>query len=158
MVNLCDPSLNQIKSVDDLLQLFYKGYKNATEIVSACSKYLSKSGGKSLVLLLDRYDEYPKNLRENSLITGILQHQVLPLCGLAVSSRPHASEHLREQATIRVDILGFTETEREHYIKQALLDQPHKIKELTQYLHQQPSVDSFCFIPFNMAILIYLYN
>ena len=75
-----------------------------------------------------------------------------------MSSRPHASEHLREQASIRVDILGFTETEREQYIKQALPDQPQKIKELTEYLHQQPSVDSICFIPFNMAILLYLYK
>ena len=43
----------------------------------------------------------------------------LPLCGLVVSSCPHVSEHLWQQATIRVDILGFTETEREHYITQA---------------------------------------
>ena len=101
---------------------------------------------------------YPEQLRETSLIANILKRQVLPLCGLVVSSRPHASEHLRKQATIRVDILGFTETEREHYIKQALPDQPHKIKELTQYLQQQPSVDSICFIPFNMVVLLYLYK
>ena len=92
------------------------------------------------------------------MVANILKRQVLPLCGLVVSSRPHASEHLREQATIRVDILGFTETEREHYIKQALPDQPHKIEELTQYLHQQPSVDSLCYIPFNMVVLLYLYK
>ena len=158
LVSLRDPSLKLIKSVDDLLQLFCKGDKNATKIVSACSEYLFANGGKSLTLLLDGYDEYPEDLRECSLVASILQHQVLPLCGLVVSSRPHASEHLREQATIRVDILGFTETEREHYIKQALSDQPHKIKELTQYLHQQPSVDSICFIPFNMVILLYLFK
>ena len=92
------------------------------------------------------------------MIADIIKRQVLPLCGLVVSSRPHASEHLRKQATIRVDILGFTETEREHYTKQALPDQPHKIKELTQYLHQQPSIDSICFVPFNMVILLYLYK
>ena len=153
-----DPCLQQIKSVSNLLQLFYKGDDNATEVVSACSEYLSKSGGKNLTLLLDGYDEYPEHLRESSLVANILKRQVLPLCGLVVSSRPHASEHLREQATIRVDILGFTETEREHYIKQALPDQPHKIEELTQYLHQQPSVDSLCFIPFNMVVLLYLYK
>ena len=158
LVSLRDPSLQQIESVDDLLQLFYKRVKNATEVVSACSEYLSKNGGKSLTLLLDGYDEYPSNLQKSSLIADIIKRQVLPLCGLVVSSRPHASEHLREQATIRVDILGFTETEREHYIKQALPDQPHKIEELTQYLHQQPSVDSICFIPFNMVILLYLFK
>ena len=158
LVSLRDPSLQQIKCVDDLLQLFYKGNKNATEITSACSEYLDSNGGKSLTLLLDGYDEYPEDLRECSLVASILQRHVLPLCGLVVSSRPHASEHLRKQATIRVDILGFTETEREHYIKQALPDQPHKIEELTQYLHQQPSVDSICFIPFNMVILLYLFK
>ena len=153
-----DPSLQQIKSVSNLLQLFYKGDDNTEEVVGACSEYLSNSGGSSLTLLLDGYDEYPEHLQKSSLIADIIKRRVLPLCSLVVSSRPHASEHLREQATIRVDILGFTETERQHYIKQALPEQSHKIKELTQYLHQQPSVDSICFVPFNMAVLLYLYK
>ena len=158
LVCLRDSSLRQIRSVDDLLRLICMGDEHATEIVSACAQYLFANGGRSLTLLLDGYDEYPEHLRENSLVANILKRQVLPLCGLVISSRPHASGHLREQATIRVDILGFTETEREHYIKQALPDQPHKIEELTQYLRQQPSVDSICFIPFNMVVLLYLYK
>ena len=158
LVCLRDPSLHQIRSVDDLLRLTCIGDEHATEIVSACAQYLFANGGRSLTLLLDGYDEYPEHLQESSLVANILKRQVLPLCGLIVSSRPHASEHLRERATIRVDILGFTETEREHYIKQALPDQPHKIEELTQYLRQQPSVDSICFIPFNMVVLLYLYK
>ena len=158
LISLRDPSLQRINSVSDLLHLLYKGDENATQVVSACSEYLSKNGGKTLTLLLDGYDEYPEHLQKSSLIADIIKRQVLPLCGLVVSSRPHASQHLRELATIRVDILGFTETEREHYIKQALPDQPHKVEELTQYLCQQPSVDSICFSPFNMVILLYLYK
>ena len=158
LVCLRDPSLHQIQCVDDFLQLICMGDKHAAETVSVCAQYLFANGGRSLSFLLDGYDEYPEHLQESSLVTNIIKRKVLPLCGLVVSSRPHASEHLREQATIRVDILGFTETEREHYIAQALPDQPHKIKELTQYLHQQPSVDSVCFIPFNMAVLLYLYK
>ena len=158
LICLRDPSVQQIESVDDLLQLFCRGDKRATELASACSEYLFANSGRNLTLLLDGYDEYPEHLRESSLIADILQRQVLPLCGLVVSSRPHVSEHLRQQATMRVDILGFTETEREHYITQAFPDQPHKIEEITQYLHQQPSIDSICFIPFNMVILLYLYK
>ena len=158
LISLRDPSLQRINSVSDLLHLLYKGDENATQVVSACSEYLSKNGGKTLTLLLDGYDEYPEHLQKSSLIADIIKRQVLPLCGLVVSSRPHASQHLRKLATIRVDILGFTETEREHYIKQALPDQPHKVKKLTQYLHQHPSVDSICFSPFNMVILLYLYK
>ena len=158
LVYLRDPSLQQIVSVSNLLQLFCIEDNNATQIANACAQYLFANSGKTLTLLLDGYDEYPEHLRESSLVSKILKRQVLPLCGLVVSSRPHASEHLRNQATIKVDVLGFTETEREHYIKQALPDQPDKIEELTEYLHQQPSVDSICFIPFNMVILLYLYK
>ena len=127
-------------------------------IVSACAQYLLDNSRKTLTLLLDGYDEYPRDLQESSLIADILKRRVLPLCGLVVSSRPHASQHFHKQVTIRVDILGFIENERAHYIKQALPNQPHKIKELTQYLYQRPSVDSLCFIPFNMVILLYLYK
>ena len=72
LVCLRDPSLLQIKSVDDLLQLFCIGDKNATEVVTVCSKYLFANGGKSLTLLLDGYDEYPEHLRECSLVANIL--------------------------------------------------------------------------------------
>ena len=158
LVCLRDPSLHQISSVNDLLQLFCRGDKNATEVVDACAAYLFSNGGKSLTLLLDGFDECPKNLQENGLIAQIIQRLVLPHCGLVISSRPHASEHLRQQATITVQILGFTDTERQLYIKDALQDQEHKIKELTQYLYQQPSIDSICYIPFNMVSLLYLYK
>ena len=156
LVCLRDPSVQQIVSFNDLLQLFCIGDENATQTVSACAQYLFANGGKTLTILLDGYDEYPDHLRESSLVSKILKRQVLPLCGLVVSSRPHASENLREQATIRVDILGFTEAERDLYIRQALPDQPHKIKELTHYLDQQPSIDSICYVPFNMVILLYM--
>ena len=158
LVCLRSPSLQQIQSVDDLLQLICIGDKHAAEIVSACVQYLFANGGRSLLFLFDGYDEYPEHLQESSLVADILKHRVLPQCGLVVSSRPHASGDFHKQAAIRVDILGFTETERENYIKKALPDQPHKIKELTQYLHQQPSIDSICFIPFNMVVLLYVYK
>ena len=158
LINLRDPTLQQVESVDDLLRLFYRRDKNANEIVSTCGEYLSKNGGKSLILLLDGYDEYPEHLQKDSLITDIIKRLVLPKCGLVISSRPHASEHLRKHATIRVDILGFTESERDHYISQSLHGQPNKIRELTDYLYQHSSIDSLCFIPFNMVILLYLYK
>ena len=158
LLYLRDTSLREIVSVNDLLRLFCKGDENATQIVNSCAQYLLANGGKTLTLLLDGYDEYPRDLQESILIADIIKRQVLPLCGLIISSRPHASHHFHRHVTIRVDILGFTETEREHYIKQALPNQPHKVKELIQYLHQQPSVDSICFSPFNMVILLYLYK
>ena len=59
---------------------------------------------------------------------------------------------------MRVDILGFTEAEREHYIKESMKDQPQKIVELTQYLQAHLTISSLCFVPFNLVVLAYLYK
>ena len=155
---LRDPAVQQMSLIDDLLQSFCRRDRRATETASACSDYLLGNNGEDLALLFDGYDEYPERLRKDSLIADILKREVLPRCGLIVSSRPHASVSLREQATVRVDILGFTEAEREHYIKESMKDQPQKIVKLTQYLQAHLTISSLCFIPFNLVVLAYLYK
>ena len=158
LVCLRDPAVQKMSFVDDLFQLFCKRDRRATEIASTCSDYLSANNGEDLALLFDGYDEYPERLRKDSLIADILKREVLPHCGLIVSSRPNASVRLREQATVRVDILGFTEAEREQYIKESMKGQPQKIDELTQYLQDHSTISSLCFVPFNIVVLVYLYK
>ena len=158
LICLRDPAVQQMSFTDDLLQSFCKRDRRATETASACSDYLSENNGEDLALLFDGYDEYPERLRKDSLIADILEREVLPRCGLIVSSRPHASVSLRQEATVRVDILGFTEAEREHYIKESMKGQPQKIDELTQYLQGHSTISSLCFVPFNLVTLVYLYK
>ena len=158
LISLRDPAVQQMSYIDDLLQSFYKRDKEATEVISVCKKYFVKNNGEDLALLFDGYDEYPERLRKDSLIADILKRKLLPCCGLIVSSRPHASVSLRQQATVRVDILGFTEAEREHYIKESMKGQPQKIDEFLQYLQGHLTISSLCFIPFNIVVLVYLYK
>ena len=159
LVPLRDLAVQQTSLIKDLLQLFCKrGDTRATHISTACSDYLVDNDGKDLVFLFDGFDEYPEALQKNSLIADILKRKVLPYCALVVSSRPHATAHLREQATVRVDILGFTEIERNQFIQQALKEQPQSIKELTQYLEDHFTISSLCVVPFNMVVLLFLYK
>ena len=156
---LRDPAVQQeMPLINDLLKLFCEGDQEAAEIVSACSKYFLNKDGEDLALMFDGYDEYPERLRKDSLIAKILDRKILPCCGLIISSRSHASVSLRDQATVRVDILGFTEAEREHYITQSMKGQPQKVDELTQYLQGHSTISSLCFIPFNLVVLVYLYK
>ena len=156
---LRDPAVQQqMPLINDLLTLFCEADQEAPEIVSACSKYFFNNDGEDLALMFDGYDEYPERLRKDSLIAKILDRKILPCCGLIVSSRPHASVNIRDQATVRVDILGFTEAEREHYITQSVKDQPQKVDELTRYLQSHSTISSLCFIPFNLVVLVYLYK
>jgi len=159
LVQLRNPAVQQLSLVSELFRLVCIGDTDATEIATECSKYFFKNGGNGIVFLFDGYDEIPENhLQKESLITSILKRQVLPYCGLVVSSRPHASVKLRQQATVKVDILGFAKEERILHIEQSLKEQPHAVKEITEYLESNVTIDSLCFIPFNMVILMYLYE
>ena len=158
LVYLRDPIVQKMSTAEQLFQYFCKPFgSNATKIAITCSEYFLENNGKTLTLLLDGYDEMPEEFRGNSLIADILNRQVLPDCGLVVSSRPHASVLLRKQATLRVDILGFTEEQRKHYIEHSLNDQS-QIKQLTTYLDQHDIINSLCYLPFNILLLLFLYK
>ena len=158
LVCLRDPTVQQVASVSDLLQHFCEGNSRTIEIAATCRDYLSENGGKDLALLFDGFDEFPVELQVNGLICKILNRKMLPYCALVVSSRPHATVHLRERATVRVDILGFTEIERNQFIQQALKEQPRSIKELIKYLEDHFTISSLCVVPFNMVVLLFLYK
>ena len=158
LIQLRSPAVQQMSLVADLFQLVCKRETKGKEIATACSEYLFENNGKDVVFLFDGYDEFPEHLQKDSLVADILKRKVLPHCGLVVSSRPHAPVRLRQLATIRVDILGFAVEERKLYIEQSLKGQPHAVKELTEYLEGNLTINGLCFIPFNMVILIYLYK
>lgn len=158
LVFLREPAVQQMKSLDELLQLFCKGDKNAAEIVSPSNDYLLDNGGKDIAFLFDGLDEFPKDLQQDSLVMEIINREVLPLCGLVVSSRPYVSEKLQTEAALTVDILGFTENERTSFINEALQGNSKKIEVFTNYLERHWTISSLCFIPLNLNILIYLYK
>ena len=154
LVCLQEPAIQRAKSLPYLLQYFC----NDKQIAVACSKYFYDNGGRDLVLLVDGFDELPEQLQTNSFIADILERHVLPYCGLVISSRQLATHQLRKQATLSVNIVGFTEKEQLYCIQQALHDQPHRVKEFTQYLKHHFTIAGMCHIPFNLAVLIYMYK
>lgn len=158
LVCLRDPDFQQVKNIDEVLECFCMGDRRASQIAAACSEYLVKTGGKEIAFLFDGYDEFPKELQKKSLIANILNRKILPKCGLVVSSRPHASENLRQNAKLIVDILGFTEVEQELFIQQALKGQQDKICKLQQYLDHHLTISNLCYVPYNMLVLLYLFS
>ena len=154
LLHLRDPSVRQLDSLQSLVHHFYH-YDKQAEQVTSC---VAQDGGESVTILLDGYDELPPNLRQNSFIVDLLQHKVLPACSIVVSSRPHASTHLRDNISCQIEILGFSEQNQQHFIEHSLKGQPHKISELKQYLKHHSAISNLCFIPFNMTILLFLYK
>ena len=156
LLHLRDPSVQQMHSLNDLVHHFYHDHDEQTCSELRCC--VRQDGGKYVTILLDGYDELPSNLRQNSFIMDLLQHKILPACSIVVSSRPHASTHLRDNVSCQVETLGFSEQDQQHFIEHSLKCQPHKIQELKLYLKHHSTISNLCFIPFNMTILLFLYK
>ena len=156
LIYLRDPTIQKLSTLKELFQYFYKHSMERND-AAICIKHFSSNQGKTIAFLLDGYDELPNELRDRSLIAGILNRQVLPDCTIVVSSRPHASRLLRNQATLRVDILGFTEEQQKHYIEHSLNDKS-QITQLATYFEHHVIIRSLCYVPFNIVLILFLYK
>jgi len=155
LIYLRNPAVQKISSINDLVDHFCN--VNSGEV---CVNYLHKTGGKNVTILLDGLDEFPEEmlLDDNCFITKLLEHRTLPACNVVVSSRPHASKHIRDNVKLRVDILGFSEEDRDSFIKQSLEGDDKSAERLLKYLHEHPTINSLCYVPFIMTVLLFLYK
>ena len=158
VVRLREFTSHPTKNFEELLQSYFLG-ENATEEITLCSKYFSRNSGKDLMFLFDGFDELPKNQLHNSFINSILMRKTFSCCGIVISSRPSYSESLQNMynPTNLANILGFNEEERNSYIKTALHGSTKEIENITHHLETHFTISNLCFVPFNMAVLLYLY-
>ena len=157
-IHLGNPLIQQASDINHLLPLLCNKCVENAEMVAACSKYVMQNSGADTAFLIDGFDECSAGLQRNGLIADLLQRKVLPDCTLVVASRPHASLHLRQQASITVDILGFADHEKMDFTQQVFDGQPKKIETVSCYLKTHCKINSLCYIPFYMSTLIFLYN
>ena len=75
---------------------------------------------------------------------------------VVVTSRPSASACLHQCVHRRIEILGFEKSSKEHYVDNELKDTPEHLYKLKVHFQQFPNIDVLCYIPLNMAIIVYL--
>ena len=158
LIFLIDPVVQNIVNLSDLIHYFYQFYTSCSDISKSCADYLIKSEGHDVFFILDGYDELPKELSGRTLILNLIQRRVLPESTLVITSRPHAVGHLRYNVDRRVIILGFTEEEQYGFVRCFLKNQSEKITELLDYLRSHSTIKSLCSIPFNINVLLCLYD
>ena len=157
LVYLRDPRVHRMKSVEELLQL-YATEKETTEVID----YLKKTDGQTVAFVFDGFDEFPVT-QESSIIAdiiGISNDYGQKFCKsiVVVTSRPTATLFLQTIVDRRIEILGFAPEERDKLISQSVSQFPLKRIELERYFKQHPVISSLCYIPLNLAILLYLFH
>ena len=159
LVFLRDPAIKDIKSVDSLIRYMYRCTYDDDEtrkISNVCAKHLMNTGGSNVTVILDGFDELSHLENQNYFILDLLYKNVLPLCKIVVSSRPAASKDLDKIADVKVEILGFTEENRQIFIKNELKDDSAKLLRLQSYLKENSNIDHLCYIPYILSMLVYV--
>jgi len=140
-----------IQSVESLSDLLNKYANQDKEMVDQINRHINRNGGEDVVFLLDGFDECPKRI---PFLYDLIRGENLPKAMVIVTSRPTASASLFVK---KVEILGFAEEQRNQYIEMSLSNKKSKII-LLGYLNNNPIINSICYIPLCLAILIYLFK
>lgn len=154
---LRDPIVQQITCLKDLVLYFYHNDEAAAEKANACAEFLVNNSGSEITIILDGYDELPDKLKQTGFLSSLIQRKILPACSLVITSRLSVSAHFHGCIDRRIEILGFSDDARRHYMQNALND-PTQAEVLQTYLRNHAVINSYCYIPLNMTILLYLFK
>ena len=152
-IYLRDPEIQRIYDLQSFIHYFYNFDKAAAEFSKQCADVLINRNNEDVVIILDGYDEY-FDVPGELFITHILNRKVFTQSKLVVTSRPIATDRLQHIADIRVEVMGFTDSSKQEYIVEELKYSPNKMEKLLLYLNENKDINSICYIPMIMTILV----
>ena len=153
LVYLRDPRVHEMKSIEELLRHF-------TSDASEVGKYMEQRSGQNIAFIFDGFDEF-STTQEDSIVKDIIGFnryvRKFPRSVVVITSRPTATINLHELVNRRIEILGLAPEERKKLISLSVLQFPDK-EQLKEYFMKHPIINSLCYIPLNLAILLYLFK
>ena len=151
-LSLRDPKINEMNSTEDMFFYSCKCRRQAR----IYGTYFGNNGGQGLAILLDGLDENPQTMQRESFLYKILiEEKIFIDACIVITSRPHATIDLLKYASYRVEIIGFTNKRRQEFVEENL---KVNAKDLKNYLQKHEIIDTLCYIPLNMTIVLFLFN
>ena len=148
LLPLRDNNLKQAKILSDLF------YHPIFELQQAVVQEVTKNQGQGVAIWLEAWDELHHEQREKgSVFLDLVYGRMLPLATVFVTSRPWASEYLREKyghrITQHVEILTSAKDQIAHYISKAEAEaQPSSFAaKFTDYLSSYPVIRAAMYTP-----------
>ena len=148
LLPLRDNNLKEAKTLSDLF------YHPNSELQQAVVQEVTSNQGQGVAIWLEAWDELDHEPREkDSVFLDLIHGRILPLATVFVTSRPWASEHLRENCghriTQHVEVLTSAKDQIEHYISKAEAEaQPSSFAaKFTDYLSSNPVIRAAMYTP-----------
>ena len=128
------------------------------------AKHLTKTGGESLLLIIDGADEFIKDvLFKTTLLYFLLQKRILNCATVLLTSRPGAWNELREEygQELRVDtnfqVLGFSPKDRDSYFEKRIITEA-KLKDTKELFFRHDEINQLSLVPVNASLFTSLFN
>ena len=150
---LRDPQLQSIKTPEQLIQ-YLSSKRLSEEQLKNCIDLIEEL---KVGIVMDGFDEYPIQLRKKSFVADLIKGKIFHNSTVVLTSRPTATISLHNKVDRRIEILGFTQEERDKYISKSL-DSPEQEKQIQDYLKCQPIINGLIYVPLHLAILLYLFK
>ena len=132
--------------------------------VKSLAKHLTKTGGESLLLIIDGIDEFIKDVPfKTTLLYLLLQKRSLTRATVLLTSRPGAWNELREEHAqeLRIDnnfqVLGFSPTDRDSYFKKRISTES-KLKDTKELFFRHDEINQLSLVPVNASLFTSLFN
>jgi len=152
LLMLRDPNIQNVATIKELVKYFTQSTSQAQSTL----RYLQSNNGTGVTFIIDGFDELSTELREASFFRNLIEGDILPNARVVVTSRPSASACLQYNVHRRIEILGFEKASKVQYVNDALKNSPSDLNKLKQHFVKYPNIDAICYIPLNMAIIVFL--
>ena len=118
---------------------------------------LNESAGARTLIILEGLDELSFNHQQNDpfFIQLIKECTVFKKATIIITSRPYACKEIN--AGRRIEIVGFGNKEIGEFVRKNFSDE-QSFKEFLQQLNEFPQLQSLCYIPINLVMILNIFN
>ena len=152
VIRLREPHVRHAINIMNLIQ---------HEMCDTVSHWMISNNGKGCLLILDGFDEFPAELRRDSLIKQIISGEKLGRASLIITTRSNAAKDLYHICNRRkyqnFEVLGFNKKQIDGYILSTYKTDISQ-KDFQTYLQYYPNIRSFMCNPLHCAIVVQIYR
>ena len=160
LLKLRVPRISDIDCIDEVVKCSLGDSNSVSEVVGE----INCIDGKSILLLLEGWDEFPEEKQHNSYFSNLISGKILKKCDVLITSRPSSIGSIQKRFITRhIAILGFSDDQIEQYLDHCFVESNNKLKDglknkfLIQ-LNSNPALQSLAYVPVNLSILVYVFT
>ena len=155
LVSLRILALTNINSLSGILNIIYHNDEMSQKVANK----LDNNDGEGACFIIDGLDEYKERDNQDNVIYQLLHKEYLPKAMIIVASRPVGTVNVRDRASKRVEVLGFSKDQIKVYLEAYSFKTGNSsVSRLDTFLKDHVNVHHMCYLPVHAAMICYIYD